>query len=676
MIDLLIAGLAEILGVAMEALVDLIMPIFGFDFTLFNTSFPFAATAYTIFQSIALGIVLVLAASQLIPFFFGAKQSKTTPIRTGLFVILAIFGIYYGNYITTAIIDIAQMPYNALMNASISYGSFVDVIDINSMISVVYDACYASSVLVYIILLLLIGIAFIKLLLEAVERYVILFVLVYTTPLAASSLASESTSGIFKKFFTMFLSQCFLLILNVWSLQMITSLFANMGNSTNPMITLLVGYAFLRIASRLDSYLNSLGLNAAVTGAGLGSEIMAAGMSMLASGSSFKGGKAAAGGGGVLGFSKDVANTIGKINPVSGLSTAAQNFVGGVGKTVAQSAEAAMDAASGVSGTDKISTGANAFGSTFKTKFGENSHAQFMKTQDQSLWMRGVGQAAAGGPDNPTVSETAEKIFNNGTLSNQELRDVSNTPFAANNVFNGIPEDGEVNDSTAVAATMQGIGLTNAFPEAEEAIQAGLGNIDADHTSYKLTSDGAQMAYSVNGRGHTWDIKNAAQMDALSAQEQAGYTQFKNGHHTFYAKHTAQNDRVGAAFEKASTSDTPITLSENTRQDFNDAVTSHQWSGVPKSTQQKITDAIYSGDESVVGSITPRRICVEDRSSGYGISIFTDKAIGTGEGFYTADDLKNRGYSYNNINGNTYWVKASNAVPADHNFNKSLFDEA
>lgn len=656
MIDMMISGLAELLGIALEAIVDLILPIFSFDFTLFNTSFPFAKTAYNIFQSVGLGIVLLLASVQIIPFFVGSKRNKTTPIRAGLFAILAVFGIYYGNYITTAIIDIAQMPYNALLNANIAYGSLEEIVEVNSMIDIVYDACYQQSVLVYIFLLLLIGIAFVKLLLEAVERYTILFVLIYATPLAASTLASETSSGICKRFFTMFISQCILLILNVWSLQMITSLFANMGNSANPMVTLLVGYAFLRIASKLDSYLNSLGLNAAVTGAGLGAELMATGMSVLSSGTSFLGGKATKGSGGILGVAKDVSTGIGKISPISGAADAVKNFaVDGIGKTAVGAARTFVNKAGG-EGT--VQAGFQAAKGQWNTSFGKNMHDALMKTQEQSWWARSFGQAkAAASPTDKSVDQTLETMFNNGSMSSQELNDIANTSFAANRAFNNIPEDAEVTDAAAVASTLQGIGLTNVMPEAEDAIQAGLGNKDADYMDYQLTANGAHMSYGINGKNHTLDVKNSSQMEDMTPQERSAYTAFKSGGNVYYAKHQSNADKTGVMLNRMQKSGEPVTLSESNRTQFSDFLNSTRWNGISQKTQQKVTSAIQSGGSQVAGSIDGSHFRVSTEA-GPGVSIISGQAVRTdGNATYSPTDLEQRGYTYNNIGGNEYWAK-------------------
>ena len=65
---------------------------------------------------------------------------------------------------------------------------------------------------------------YLKLLLEAAERYVLLGVLVYTAPVAFSMGASQTTSNIWKSWCRMLGGQIFLLIMNAWCLRLFTSM--------------------------------------------------------------------------------------------------------------------------------------------------------------------------------------------------------------------------------------------------------------------------------------------------------------------------------------------------------------------------------------------------------------------------------------------------------------------
>ena len=72
MVDLLISAIADMIAVGLNAAVDLLLPLLDFDFTSFNEAFPFAAKAYSVFQAIALALVLLLAAVHIIPMLSGS----------------------------------------------------------------------------------------------------------------------------------------------------------------------------------------------------------------------------------------------------------------------------------------------------------------------------------------------------------------------------------------------------------------------------------------------------------------------------------------------------------------------------------------------------------------------------------------------------------------------------
>ena len=97
--------------------------------------------------------------------------------------------------------------------------------DFNSVMLVIIGVCANGAVaLITLIIVLVLAWNYLKLLLEAAERYVLLGVLVYTAPVAFSMGASQSTSNIFKSWCRMFGGQIFLLLMNAWCLRLFTSM--------------------------------------------------------------------------------------------------------------------------------------------------------------------------------------------------------------------------------------------------------------------------------------------------------------------------------------------------------------------------------------------------------------------------------------------------------------------
>lgn len=477
MMDLIVSWLCSAIAEAMEWVIETLCSAFGYDISTFNKTFNFAATAYDVILNVALPLALLLAAWSLIMFFWkGADKAPSTPIQTVINLVVAIAFIYYGNNLFEAILDFCQYPYDALLGKDAATWG-VPINGIFSKTGFVANAFAGVSSLVYLIMLLMIGISFIKLLLEIVERYVVTFVLMYLSPLAAATLASSTTSGIYKKFFTMFVSQCVLIFLNAWCLKMAVS-GLSLSSSDNPVIiSLLLCFAFLKVAARMDSYLNQIGLNSAITGGGMGAEIMGAGAAMFNRGGNGGGGGTGAGGAGskILGASKSVGTWMQRVSP-----TAPETVSVTVSGAVKGGSEAFR---SGAVGNAKERPD---FKPGFREKRNENASV-----------------------DEIAVSESrANDIFTYASHGGTSITGQDN------------------NDR--VAAVMKGIGLDKHSKETAESINAGFGRDGAKNQQFSLTEKGIHSEYDLNGYRHKTDVVNASQYKALSAQEKAGFEKWSS----------------------------------------------------------------------------------------------------------------------------------------------------
>lgn len=151
-----------------------------------------------------------------------------------------------------------------------------------------------GGLIVVLLLTLLIVYQFIMYLIEVVERYVVLGILFYTSPLAFAMGGSKSTSNVFGSWVRMVGSQMFLMVCNVLFFRMfllgfsryddtVTSALsqANGGEYSELSLSIvwcLILYGILYVGSRIDSYLGTLGLSAAQTGRGLAASLVATGL--------------------------------------------------------------------------------------------------------------------------------------------------------------------------------------------------------------------------------------------------------------------------------------------------------------------------------------------------------------------------------------------------------------
>ena len=519
MMDLIVSWLCTAIAGAFGAATDFFCNIFGYDIATFNATFTFAGQSYEIIRNIGLALALLLAGWQILTFFLKGSEATVSPIRAALNGVIAVAFIFYGNYLLELVLDFCQYPYDAIQamspvtNVGSKYAGWNGIG--NVVIAYLNDAFAGGNMLLYLIMIILICFSFIKLLLEIVERYVVTFVLLYLSPLAASTLASNSTSGIYKKFITMFFSQCILLFLNVWCLNMACSALNITGQPDNKtlIVPFLLCYAFLRISAKMDSYINQLGLNAAITGGGLGAEIFATGASLLRAGKDGHGG-GDGGGNKILGAAKAVQTYANRYNPAAA-----------IGKSIA---DRAVGANAGFSEAYRTGGSVIAGAKSGWQEGGKNSdnlfarHAQAHKTQNEQL----VGTAKA------TDAEDAanrKAWSSNAHLAHDAFSYVQNTGSIADT-----PED--------VSAIASGLGVGNYSKEAAEIINVGLGqernDVIKDHDfEYKLDHTGMHFQHLTNdGYRHKLDVVNRSQFDKLSTEGRAGMSQFRtpDGHRYYW----------------------------------------------------------------------------------------------------------------------------------------------
>ncbi len=285
MLDWIFEGIATWVASVMTQIMDAISGVFigalGTDMTAMEEYFPFAVSAYTIIQYTAWALLFLVAVWQIFRAFSGPLAETENPLA--ILARGAIFGflIAYAKPIFSLALDIARAPYTALMDSTLDPGDFTFA-GIEQALTNGLTTLVSVSTVVGLILLIILMIAlawnYFKLLLETVERYVLVGVLCYTSPLAYAMGASKATSRVFQSWCRMVGSQLLLLVLNVWFLRAFNSsvgqFIANGGALTNGQgnifLWLFCALALLKIAQRCDSYLAAMGLSVAQTGSSMG----------------------------------------------------------------------------------------------------------------------------------------------------------------------------------------------------------------------------------------------------------------------------------------------------------------------------------------------------------------------------------------------------------------------
>ena len=278
---------ATVLSNLLDSFNQPILELMGMNLTTIKSYIPFVETAYKVFQYTAWALLFLIVVFQLVRTMGGPITHGENPLI--LIARSALFAFLIGacRELFDVLMVIGSVPYDTMM--SIQPGEESEIFaDFQA-----YASSWATNVaigstiigtIMCIILVIAIGWNYFKLLLESVERYVMLGVLAYTAPLAFATGGSESTSNVFASWCRMVASEILLLILNVFFLRGFTSavgvgvMGGAVEGSTNGSFLLwcFVLLAWLKIGQRVDSYLASLGLSTAQTGSAMGMEMLMA----------------------------------------------------------------------------------------------------------------------------------------------------------------------------------------------------------------------------------------------------------------------------------------------------------------------------------------------------------------------------------------------------------------
>lgn len=299
----MIADAADMIG---DGVVTLLQPNIGSGTSIFDIMFSSFGDLLSLFQIMATTLLFLNFIWQIFKIML-TPQGSESPLGLVAGTVFAGIFIYWSTRVIVVAEHIAATFYSYILNLgeettgltlfsgfvkdfAVGMGtatpdSFTDRLgDLTSPLA------NGSLGQLLIILLLVIWLAyqFFLYIIEVVERYVLLGVLYYTSPLAFSFAGSKSTRNVFWSWVKMVLSQLFLMICNVFFFKMFIYGFSRFNEtmeamsvggeraSTGMMIVwALILFGILYVGQRIDSYLSTLGLNVAQTGRGMGAALVA-----------------------------------------------------------------------------------------------------------------------------------------------------------------------------------------------------------------------------------------------------------------------------------------------------------------------------------------------------------------------------------------------------------------
>lgn len=418
MLEMIFSGITDAITGCLDLFVSSLMVLLGFDIGKSLDYIPLFADLYQLLQWVAIGVILAIAVCQLGKFHFGSLfESKDTPVQILVRTIISVVLVYWGNYFLQMLFDLCSYPMAMFytLDSKISNGFFEGYS--KNIFDVVGGAISGLAlILMALILIVVLGWNVLKLLIEAIERWLMLCLLTYTSPLVYATCASKATSAIFSSWGSMVVGQCILLWVNVWSVKILLNILSNTGATFSVILFQgVLALAFARIAQRADSYLQQLGINSATTG---GSLIDAA-MAVAGAATGFKrSGKDGAGG--VLGaWGHGLADNVRRGSVLGGLAYAgpAGAAAAGIGKVVRNATggmsagefvkKKAADAAkaAGFTGAGSNTNGSDGFAAgTPHAKSASTSGADAGSGMGSTMGSNTSAQAAGVGAENGSTS--------------------------------------------------------------------------------------------------------------------------------------------------------------------------------------------------------------------------------------------------------------------------------
>lgn len=303
MIQAIFNWLVEGLGSLLELLIKAVLGVLDLDINIWITAFPFLGTAYQIFQGVAIGMIVIMAALAMLKFFqpaaFGGEQSNDRPFGIMAYTLIATMAVFMGNHVLSIIINIAKIPYDIFASINVNAAGFDGIGDnLKNYVSDTVFELLGTNISIALVLcetfiLALIIYNLMKLVLEVFERFMMVGILTYLSPLAFAFLVSSSGRSVFKRWVSMFVGGCALMAISAFFFDLVISGLSYMtvevngdasglmsGGHLQGIVRLLLILAVCKIAQRADSYMQQLGIGVATTGGGMFEDIYMAGKAM------------------------------------------------------------------------------------------------------------------------------------------------------------------------------------------------------------------------------------------------------------------------------------------------------------------------------------------------------------------------------------------------------------
>lgn len=223
--------------------------------------------------------IAILVTSLLKAAMSNVVESRETPMVLLIRFVLTFIIITYSNSIIGVLLKVTKSLWDWMydtdklttIDASNSNLGSIDIVSLHLLLGLIFA--------------IVIIVELFKMILEIIEKFLLVGFLYLCFPLVSATLVSRTTSNVVKAYLRMMISELFLMLMNVWFVSMLNVLVLNVGNNElgiDSFTQCVIVISFEKLAQNIDVYMRNLGLNTAVTGGNLLDSILLAANNIMA----------------------------------------------------------------------------------------------------------------------------------------------------------------------------------------------------------------------------------------------------------------------------------------------------------------------------------------------------------------------------------------------------------
>lgn len=257
--------LFETVNKSISGFATMVLTTIGSDLTLIDQNFPVFQIYSDTVITLGIGFAFLIAVINVIKSIAApvVDEDLESPVTILLRTLGTIILVYFSIDIMKTGLQFITIMQDMILNTTAAATHKVyPTLDFASMLGGFVAVTSGAFILLSLIMLAIFAYNYLIVVIQLLQRYIILGVLTYASPLAMATGASKTTSGIFSAFVRMYVGQFVLLLLSTWGIEIMMYTASNMSAGFLQYLLLLL---FAKTITQFEMMLNKLNINVTPT---------------------------------------------------------------------------------------------------------------------------------------------------------------------------------------------------------------------------------------------------------------------------------------------------------------------------------------------------------------------------------------------------------------------------